>query len=189
MPIRHCWPGSGSPNTAMSPPAFTMAAAALPRSSASASSAAQPFTRPVGSTPPCRPPGVEPAARGGARPAAEIKDLGHLGRRGVELYLAAPQAAHGAVRLPGAEHVVDVVQHRDRALEGGGEGFVRRRPIRGGRAPAAAGTPAAADPLVVAEAAVSAAARIVNDTTVPITCSECCIGASRGGDLVERRLQ
>jgi len=53
IPTRQGWPGAGSPNTAMSPPALIIAAGAPAiLSSSRARSTAQPLTSPVGSTPP-----------------------------------------------------------------------------------------------------------------------------------------
>ena len=63
-------------------------------------------------------PGIEPAVRGLASPAAQLQHFGDLGRRFLEPDLTPAQPAHRALRLPGAEHVVDPVQLGLRAPAG-----------------------------------------------------------------------
>src|SRR5664280_1314887 len=58
-----------------------------------------------------------------------------------------------------------------------------------GSSRARAAGPSPVEPPPQASSVVVSSAASDSDTTVPITCSECCIGSSRGGDLVQGCLE
>ena len=118
MPKRNGSEGPSPPKLAMSPAALTMAPVmAGSRSAASARCAAQPFTYPVGSTPPGRAQGsnhppessraVEQRSRTSATSGGAIDDGD----------LATTEPADGAVRLPRAEHGIGVTERCTGPLE------------------------------------------------------------------------
>src|SRR5665647_1881439 len=151
----------------MSPPALIIAAGTpAPRNSSRARSAAQPLTRPVGSTPP----GM---AQGSNQPSDESRARRHNSNT---------CATSGGASL-------NSISPRRRRLTGL-SGFHVLNTSSTQRSLAWALSRAAAD---AAPAAAPSASVVVffslrlNETTVPITCCEACIGSSL--ELVERRLQ